>query len=120
MNVGGALAVGDQPINWFVAPTQYYRLTKITAKNASRTFQSGSAAGGIYTAVAKGGSAVVANSQTYAALHADLATANLDLTLVSGVGTLGEYVNTPLVYSLTTADGTAGTIDLFVQSDTAR
>ena len=108
----------DQPLLWFVPPLQNYRLTKITAKNASRSYQAGSALGGLYTAVSKGGTAVVAASQAFTALHFTNATANLDLTLVAGVGTLGEYSNSPLVFSLTTGDGSAGTIDLFVYCDT--
>lgn len=107
----------DQPFNWFVPANQYYRLTKISAANASRTFAAGSAAGGVYTAAAKGGTAVVAAGQVYTGLAATLATASLDLTLVSGVGTLGRYVNAPLVFSLTTADGSAGTVDLFAYCD---
>jgi hypothetical protein len=103
----------DQPLRWFVPANQYYRLTKITARNASRTFAGGTAAGGIYTGTSKPASPVVAASQVYTALTATNATANLDLTLVSGVGDKGEYTNTPLVFSLTTADGTAGTLDLF-------
>ncbi len=118
MNVGGAGAVGDQPINWFVNPTQSYRLTKIKLTNASRTFAAGSGAGGVYTAAAKGGTAVVAASQTFAGLTALLATSTLDLTLVSGVGDLGVYRNAPLYFSLTTADGTAGTVDLFAYCET--
>ncbi len=107
----------DQPLNWFVPASQNYQLLKILAKNVSRSYQSGSAAGGIYTAAAKGGTAVVANSQAYTALHATAATNTLTLTLVSGVGDTTTYSNSPLVFSLTTADGTAGTLDLFAYCD---
>ena len=107
----------DQPLRWLVPANQYYRLVKITAKNASRSYGSGSAAGGLYTAASKGGTAVVGAGQAYTALLATNATANLDLTLVSGVGTLGEYTNAPLIFSLTTGDGTAGTLDLFAYCD---
>ncbi len=117
MNVGGAGAVGDQPLNWFVPANQWYRVTKITARNASRSFSAGSAAGGVYTGLAKPANPVVAATQVFTGLTALTATANLDLTLVAGVGTLGEYVNKPLVFSLTTADGSAGTIDLFAYCD---
>jgi hypothetical protein len=103
----------DQPMNWFVPANQYYQLRYITARNASRTYGSGSAAGGFYTAVSKGGTAVVAASQAYTGLHATNATSTLDLTLVAGVGTLGVYTASPLILSLTTADGSAGTLDFF-------
>ena len=107
----------DQPFAWFVAPNQNYRLVKITALNASRTYAAGSAAGGVYIAAAKAGSPVVAATQLYAGLHATTATATLDLTLVAGVGTLGTYSNAPLFFSLTTADGTAGTMDFIARCE---
>ncbi len=107
----------DQPFKWFVGPTQSYRLTKITAKNASATLAAGAAAGGVYVAAAKAGSPVVAAAQVYTALTATNATANLDLTLVAGVGTLGEYKNAPLFFSLTTPNVAAVTVDLFAYCD---
>ncbi len=117
MTSGGAGAVGDQPFTWFVPASQNYRLTKITARNATATLAAGAAAGGVYTAAAKGGSAVVANSQVYTALTAADATRNLDLTLVAGLGTLGEYKNAPLYFSLTTPNVAAVFIDLFAYCD---
>ncbi len=117
MTSGGAGAIGDQPFAWFVAPTQSYRLTKITARNATATLAAGAAAGGVYTAAAKGGSAVVANSQVYTALTAVDATRNLDLTLVAGLGTIGEYKNAPLFFSLTTPNVAAVFIDLVAYCD---
>jgi hypothetical protein len=107
----------DQPFRWFLGPTQSYQLVKITAKNASRSFGAGSAAGGIYTAASKGGTAIVGAAQAYTALTATNATANLALTLVAGVGTLGQYTNAPLIFSLTTADGSAGTLDFLAYCD---
>ncbi len=107
----------DQPFKWFVGPTQSYRLTKITARNASATLAAGAAAGGVYVAPAKAGSPVVAAAQVYTALTATNATANLDLTLVAGVGTLGEYKNAPLYFSLTTPNVAAVFIDLFAYCD---
>ncbi len=107
----------DQPFKWFVGPTQSYRLTKITARNASATLAAGAAAGGVYIAPAKAGSPVVAAAQVYTALTATNATANLDLTLVAGVGTLGEYKNAPLFFSLTTPNVAAVTVDLFAYCD---
>jgi hypothetical protein len=117
MTSGGAGAVGDQKFTWFVPSTQSYRLTKITARNATATLAAGAAAGGVYTAAAKGGSAVVANSQVYTALTAADDTRNLDLTLVAGLGTLGEYKNAPLYFSLTTPNVAAVFIDLFAYCD---
>jgi membrane-bound inhibitor of C-type lysozyme len=107
----------DQPMNWFVAPNQWYRLVKITALNASRSYASGAAAGGFYTAASKGGTAVVAATQAYTALTKTTATASLDLTLVSGAGTLGTWQNTPLYFALTAADGSAGTMDFIARCE---
>lgn len=105
----------DQPFAWFLSPTQHFRVVQITATNAKRSYAAGSAEGGVYTAPAEGGTAVVAATQLYAGLVHTLATANLDLTLVSGVGTLGEYANGPLVLTLDTPDGTAGTLDFIAR-----
>jgi hypothetical protein len=117
MNVGGAGAIGDQLINWFVPATQSWRLTKITARNASRSFAAGSAAGGIYTAAAKGGTVVVLAATNYVGMTDTAATANQDLAIVAAPGKT-EFINNPLYFSLTTADGSAGTIDLFLYCDT--
>ena len=71
-------STGDQQIVIFSAPAKYI-IRRIVATNASISLTT--AVGGIYTAVSKGGTAVVANSQAYSTLSAS--TKFLDLTLAS-------------------------------------
>ncbi len=93
--------------------TQPFRVTKITVKNASTDLTT--AVGGIYPAIDKGGTALVANSQAYSALSA--ANLALDLTIVATPG-VTEYAATQgLWFALTTAQGSAATADLFVYGD---
>lgn len=89
------------PGKW--VPTSFY------AVNCSGTPTT--AAGGIYTAASKGGTALVAATQTYAGLTT--AATVLALTPASGVATtaIGPTV---LYLSLTTAQGTAMTCDFYV------
>lgn len=68
------------------------------------------AAGGIYTAASKGGSAIVAATQLYSGLTG--ATLGLDLT-AAAVG-LGQLSATALYLALTTAQGTASTADIYL------
>lgn len=102
-------STADQAIPVFVAK---YLVTKITATNCSGTLAGGLAAGGIYSATAKGGSAIVAATQLYTALTA--ATVTLGLTLA--ITTTSFNANT-LYLSLTTANGSAITCDLYVYGD---
>ena len=88
-----------------------FRITKITAKNASTSLTT--AVGGVYPAVSKGGTAVVANTQVYSALTA--ATLAVDLTLAVGTTV---YAKTGSIWlSLTTAQGGAATADLYAYGD---
>lgn len=102
----------DQPF----ALTQWallnaFRITKITAKNASISLTT--AVGGIYPAASKGGTAVVANTQAYSGLTS--AALALDLTLAAG--TTVYSAAQALYLSLTTAQGAAATVDLYVFGD---
>lgn len=97
----------DQPFAPVGATTGRYVITQIRARNASVSLTT--AAGGVYTAASKGGSAIVAAAQAYSALSSGAL--GLDLT-VAAAG-LGELSVTPIL-SLTTAQGAAATLDLLV------
>lgn len=102
----------DQPFvltNW--AALNSFRITKITAKNASTSLTT--AAGGVYTAASKGGTAIVAAGQVYTSLSA--ATIALDLTLAAGT-TVYAKGGAPIL-SLTTPQGAAVTADLYLFGD---
>ena len=102
-------STGDQQIVIFSAPAKYI-IRRIVATNASISLTT--AVGGIYTAVSKGGTAVVANSQAYSTLSAS--TKFLYLTLASNT----DYrTATSLYLSLTTPQGAAATADIFVYGD---
>jgi hypothetical protein len=71
-------------------------------------------AGGVYTAAAKGGTAIVAAAQLYVALTA--AAKFLDLTLAAILGT--DVRTESLLYlSLTTGQGVAATADIYIYGD---
>ena len=72
-------------------------------------------AGGIYPTTAKGGTALVANTQVYTALTT--AAKFVDLTLAAGAGT-DVNTATTLYLSLTTPQGSAATANLYVFGDT--
>ncbi len=79
-------------------------ITKILVVNPSGGVNI--AAGGIYTAVSKGGVQIVASTQVYATLGANL---SLSLTLAK------DYTNLNTLYlSLTTGQGGACTVDIYV------
>jgi hypothetical protein len=98
----------DQTIPMLVGASQRYRITKITVTNASVSLTT--AAGGVYPAASKGGTAIVASGQVYTALTT--AAAAVDLTLASALrGTAAP------ILSLTTAQGAAATADVYVFGD---
>ena len=80
--------------------------SKIIVTNASIPLTT--AAGGVYSAAAKGGTAIVASSQAYSSLTS--ASIALELTIAAKLAgvTLGVYL------SLTTAQGAAATADVYV------
>jgi hypothetical protein len=83
--------------------------TSILVTNCSGTFTL--AAGGVYPATSKGGTALVAAAQAYTALTG--ATVVLGLTLASGIATTRQTVNT-VYLSLTTGTGSGATCDFYV------
>ena len=107
-------STADQQITIFSNPSKYI-IRRIVVTNASVSLST--AAGGIYTAVSKGGTAVVAAAQAYSTLTGS--TLFLDLTL-NGTGNASTTVKSsiPNLYlSLTTAQGTAATADVYVYGD---
>ena len=96
----------DQAIPITRIGTQKYLITKIVVTNASTSLSA--ADGGIYTAVSKGGTAVVAATQVYTALTS--ATVALDLTLAVN----NTYTVSNLYLSLTGTQGGAATADVYV------
>lgn len=102
-------STSDQPIT---VSAGKYIVTKFVVTNASTSLTL--AAGGIYTAASKGGTAVVAAAQVYSALT--VASKFLNLTLD---GVLGTDVRTEgtLYLSLTLAQGSAATADVYLIGD---
>ena len=79
------------------------------ATNCSGTFTL--AAGGVYPATSKGGTALVAAAQAYTALSGSSVV--LALTMAANIATTRQTVNT-LYLSLTTGTGSAATCDFYV------
>ena len=107
-------STSDQRIVMFSNPSKFI-LRRIVVTNASISLTT--AAGGVYTAASKGGTAVVASSQAYSSLSAS--TLFLDLTLnTSGSASTTVKSSIPNLYlSLTTAQGAAATADVYVYGD---
>lgn len=82
-------------------------IDEIVATNASISLTT--AAGGIYSATSKGGSAIVAAAQVYSALTVSTKKVNLTIAITDTVWTLSQ-----LYFSLTTAQGSASTGDIYV------
>jgi hypothetical protein len=89
-----------------------YIVRDIVVTNSSVSLTT--AAGGIYTAASKGGTAIVAAIQTYAALTA--AAKFLSLTLAAVLGT-DVRTEATLYLSLTTGQGAAATADVYLLGD---
>lgn len=83
---------------------------RISVRNASTSLTT--AAGGIYTAASKGGTAIVAAAQAYSALTT--AALYLDLTIAAAGKTSLAATQTSLYLSLTTGQGAAATADVYV------
>jgi hypothetical protein len=90
-----------------------WRITRISVTDTSVAGMA-TAAGGFYTAVSKGGTAIVAAAQVYTGLINT--STSLDLTLA--VPNLNFVSSTPLYFSLTTPQGVAATADIYVFGDT--
>jgi hypothetical protein len=102
----------DQNLALTVPTGAYYFLKYVIGRNASISLTT--AAGGIYTAASKGGTAVVAATQAYSTLTGS--TLSFALTVVAAQLLVVQTAN-PLVFSLTTAQGAAATMDLLVYGD---
>lgn len=102
----------DNVIPLFIPATAAYKLTKVTVTNASVNLTT--AAGGVYTAVTKGGVALVAATQVYTALTT--AAKSLDLTLAAAAAVTNP-AGTLLYLNLTTAQGAPATADIYVYGD---
>lgn len=107
-------STADQQITIFDNPSKYI-IRRIVVTNASTSLTT--AAGGIYTAASKGGTAVVASTQVYTTLTGS--TLFLDLTLnTTGSANITVKSSVPNLYlSLTTAQGAAATADVYVYGD---
>jgi hypothetical protein len=97
-------STADQALNLTI-PAGYtrYRFLSIIVTNQGAVNHS-SAVGGIYTAASKGGTAIVANTQTYTAMTTDNTNVNVTIS-TAGVQIMND---TSLFFSLTTASGAAG------------
>lgn len=102
-------STADQAIPMLYAK---YIVRKITVTNASTNLTL--AAGGIYTATSKGGTALVAATQVYTTLSS--ATKYLDLTL-GALLTTDTQALANLYFSLTTAQGATATADIYIIGD---
>lgn len=99
----------DQPISILAGR---YVVRFITVQNASISLTT--AVGGFYTAAAKAGSAIVANTQVYSALTTAGKIVNLTLAAVAGTDVRTEAL---LYFALTTPQGAAATADVFIFGD---
>lgn len=88
-----------------------FRITKITAQGASLSLTT--AAGGIYQAASKAGTAIVAAGQVYTALTGP----NLALDLTLAAGTTVYAPNTQPILSLTTPQGAAASCNVYIFGD---
>jgi hypothetical protein len=107
-------STADQLIPMFVDLSSFYRVTKVTAKNASLSMTT--AAGGIYPAPSKAGTALVAHTSVN---FNGLTSSSLveDMTIATTPGKT-EYPGTQTWYlSLTAAQGAVATLDLYLYGD---
>jgi len=84
-----------------------YFIDKVVVTNASTSLTL--AVGGLYTSTSKGGSQVIANTQVFSAL-----TASSKIILLSSLITGDVLTASQLYLSLTTAQGSAATVDLYL------
>lgn len=89
-----------------------YVVRSIVVTNASANLSVSLAAGGLYSAGSKGGTAIVAAAQLYTALTSAAVASNLTIA----VGAIAR-AETSLFFSLTTAHGSAATMDIYLFGD---
>ena len=104
----------DKKITIFSNPSKFV-IRRIVVTNASTSLST--AAGGIYTAVSKGGTAVVAASQAYSTLTTSALFLDLTLNTASSANITVKSSVPNLYLSLTTAQGSAATADVYVYGD---
>lgn len=92
-----------------VADAGDFILADIIVRNASISLTT--AAGGVYTAASKGGSAIVAAGQVYTALTTSVKWVALTKASISLTDVLNQA---NLYFSLTTGQGAAATADIYV------
>jgi hypothetical protein len=103
----------DQPFVWLIPTPTLWVPRRIVARAASTSLTL--AAGGIYSAASKGGTAMVAAAQLYAALTGP--TLFLDLTIAAAVLSGQAVLTTTPILSLTTAQGGAATANFYLFGD---
>lgn len=86
-----------------------FRLNSIFATNGSISLTT--AVGGIYPTTAKGGTALVANSQVWSGVTGATPIATLT---VAGAGSTTRHTLTDIYLSLTTPQGAAATCDIYI------
>lgn len=101
------MAVTTDQSMTIVSGVTKYTVDRVIATNCSATPVL--AAGGLYTAASKGGSAIVAAGQAYTALTSPGAFLPMTLAITTSTFTAGT-----LFFSLTVANGTALTCDIYV------
>lgn len=84
--------------------------THVVAKRVSGAFGT-ACAGGVYTAASKGGNAIVANSQSYAALTGANTIVNATLAAIAGAA---AETSAAAYFALTTGNTGALTADIFI------
>jgi len=100
-------STADQPIAIALPPgTSTYVIDKIIATNASTSLTL--AAGGLYTAAAKGGTAIVAAAQVFSALTSAAKVLNPTLAVTD------KRTEATLFLSLTVAQGASATADIYI------
>lgn len=107
-------STADQMITIFSNPSKYI-VRRIVVTNASISLTT--AAGGVYTAASKGGTAVVAAAQAYSSLTTSALFLDLTLSTTSSASTTVKSSIPNLYLSLTTAQGAAATADVYVYGD---
>lgn len=105
----------DQAIPLAIPAGARFRITKITAKNASVNLTT--AAGGVYPAASKGGTPIVLAAQAYSALSAAGLALDLTIDTVPAATVYSQATVPSLFFSLTTGQGAPATADLFVYGD---
>lgn len=100
----------DQAFTMALPANVPFVLQRILVVNPSISLTT--AAGGIYTAASKGGTAVVANTQVYSALTAYGKALNLTMAAI-----LEFAAGASPILSLTTAQGAAATADVYLFGD---